>query len=77
MSRNHTQLSLLADHIKLSLLERQRAKALQLDSRTQDAEISRSLESLRNGVSALNGQEESVAGLVPLRVRVHSRRIYS
>jgi len=53
MAQSLPQLFLLADHIKLSLLERQRAKALQIDSRTQNAEISRSLGSLRAGLTAL------------------------
>ena len=50
---NPSQVFLIADHIKLSLLERQRATALNLDSHTQDGNISRSLESMRNGVEAI------------------------
>ncbi|KAB8074766.1 hypothetical protein BDV29DRAFT_116857 [Aspergillus leporis] len=45
-----SQLFLLADHIKLSLLERQRAISLDLEPNSQDGEISRSLESLREGI---------------------------
>ncbi|KAF7558607.1 hypothetical protein G7046_g5550 [Stylonectria norvegica] len=50
------QLFLLADHVKLSLLERQRAQSLDLDSDTQDGHISRSLDQFRDGLEAL-GQE--------------------
>ena len=51
---NPSQLLLLSDHIKLSLLERQRAISLSLDPNpTQDSHISRSLESLREGIDAL------------------------
>ncbi|KAK3321498.1 hypothetical protein B0T19DRAFT_267779 [Cercophora scortea] len=46
-------LLLLADHIKLSLLERQRAKALKLNSDSQDGHISRSLDQFREGLEAL------------------------
>lgn len=45
-----SQLLLLADHIKLSLLERQRAISLNLSPTSQDAQITRSLESLRSGI---------------------------
>jgi syntaxin 8 len=51
------QLFLLADHIKLSLLERQRAKTLNLESDAQDGHISRSLDQLRDGLSALKDEE--------------------
>jgi syntaxin 8 len=51
---NPSQLFLLADHIKLSLLERQRAISLKLDpTPTQSSHISRSLESFREGLEAL------------------------
>ncbi|GAM34833.1 SNARE complex subunit [Talaromyces pinophilus] len=50
---NPTQLFLLADHIKLSLLERQRAISLNLEPNTQDGEISRSLESFRESLERL------------------------
>ncbi|KAF4306824.1 Syntaxin-52 [Botryosphaeria dothidea] len=53
---NPAQLFLLADHIKLSLLERQRAVSLNLSPNTQDGQISRSLESLSSGLSALDAQ---------------------
>lgn len=50
------QLFLLADHIKLSLLERQRAISLNLPSNSQDVQISRSLDSLRSGIESLESQ---------------------
>ncbi|KAF2496447.1 hypothetical protein BU16DRAFT_378063 [Lophium mytilinum] len=59
MSTNPSQLFLLADHIKLSLLERQRAIQLNLSPNSQDGQISRSLDSLRSGIEALETQLES------------------
>lgn len=56
MSTNPPQLFLLADHIKLSLLERQRAISLNLSPNTQDGQISRSLEQLRSGIESLESQ---------------------
>ncbi|EAS34946.1 SNARE complex subunit [Coccidioides immitis RS] len=50
---NPGQLFLLADHVKLSLLERQRAISLSLEPNSQDGEISRSLESLRDGIESV------------------------
>src|SRR6186713_1086900 len=50
---NPSQLFLLADHIKLSLLERQRAISLDLEPNAQDGNISRSLESMREGIEAI------------------------
>ncbi|KAK1830716.1 hypothetical protein QBC39DRAFT_391694 [Podospora conica] len=50
---NPNALLLLADHIKLSLLERQRAKTLKLARDSQDGHISRSLEQFREGLEAL------------------------
>jgi syntaxin 8 len=55
------QLFLLADHIKLSLLERQRAISLQLEPNSQDGEISRSLESLREGIEAVEAEQSRLA----------------
>lgn len=57
MAPDHFQLFLLADHIKLCMLERQRAMSLQLESTTQDAEISRSLDSLQDGIVMLEAQQ--------------------
>ncbi|KAK4945812.1 hypothetical protein LTR28_007950 [Elasticomyces elasticus] len=57
MSTNARQLFLLADHIKLSLLERQRAISLNLELNKQDGHISRSLETLREGIEALETQQ--------------------
>lgn len=51
-----SQLFLLADHIKLSLLERQRAISLNLDPNTNDPQISRSLDHLASGIQALEAQ---------------------
>ncbi|POR34998.1 Putative syntaxin-8B [Tolypocladium paradoxum] len=51
------QLFLLADHIKLSLLERQRAKSLDLDSDTQDGHLSRSLDQFRSGLASLQQEQ--------------------
>ena len=55
---NPPQLFLLVEHIKLSLLERQRALSLNLPSDPQDRQISRSLEQLRTGIDALASQVE-------------------
>lgn len=60
---NPNQLFLLADHIKLSLLERKRAQSLNLDNTStsgtgsQDGHISRSLEQFRDGLSALSEEK--------------------
>lgn len=54
MSRNPSQLFLLADHIKLSLLERQRAQSLNLPQNAQDGQISRSLDTLQQGIQSLS-----------------------
>ncbi|KIV87296.1 hypothetical protein PV11_02851 [Exophiala sideris] len=56
---NPSQLLLLADHIKLSLLERQRAISLNLDPNpSQDSNINRSLESFREGIETISSQPE-------------------
>lgn len=52
-----SQLLLLADHIKLSLLERQRATGLNLNDDTEDGHISRSLDQLRTGIAALRNDK--------------------
>ncbi|KAL7820538.1 hypothetical protein V8C44DRAFT_316949 [Trichoderma aethiopicum] len=49
-----SQLFLLADHIKLSLLEWQRAKALNPDDDSLSGDISRSFDQLRNGIASLD-----------------------
>ncbi|KAJ5558945.1 hypothetical protein N7535_009182 [Penicillium sp. DV-2018c] len=54
---NPSQLFLLADHIKLSLLERQRAISLDLEPNSQDGEIARSLESLREGIDSAQAEQ--------------------
>ncbi|KAJ6113535.1 hypothetical protein N7523_006852 [Penicillium sp. IBT 18751x] len=58
---NPSQLFLLADHIKLSLLERQRAVSLDLEPNAQDGEISRSLESLREGITSVEAEQARLA----------------
>ncbi|KAL9103140.1 MAG: hypothetical protein Q9163_001784 [Psora crenata] len=50
---NPSQLYLLADHIKLSLLERQRALSLNLEPNSQDGHISKSLDQMREGIEAI------------------------
>ena len=57
MMANPSQLYLLADHIKLSLLERQRAISLNLEPNSQDGHISTSLDSMREGVEALEREQ--------------------
>ncbi|KAI0137159.1 hypothetical protein BJ170DRAFT_45695 [Xylariales sp. AK1849] len=52
------QLFLLADHIKLSLLERQRAQSLNLASDSKNGHISRSLEQFRDGLAALEKEQK-------------------
>lgn len=49
-------LLLLADHLKLSLLERQRAIAFKLDASKQDTQISKSLSSLQEGLEQLEAE---------------------
>jgi syntaxin 8 len=51
------QLLLLADHIKLSLLERQRAQSLNLDADANDGHIARSLEQFKDGLEALEQKQ--------------------
>jgi syntaxin 8 len=51
-----TQLLLLADHLKLSLLERQRAISLKLEVGKDDAQITRSLTSFQEGLEHLETQ---------------------
>jgi syntaxin 8 len=55
---NPNQLFLLADHIKLSLLERQRAISLNLEPNSQDGHISRSLDSMREGLEGVTNERE-------------------
>jgi syntaxin 8 len=55
---NANQLFLLADHIKLSLLERQRAQSLNLDSESNDGHISRSLEQFNDGLASLEQEQQ-------------------
>lgn len=55
---NPNALFLLADHIKLSLLERKRAQALNLQSDSQDGHISRSLDQFRDGLESLHAEQK-------------------
>jgi syntaxin 8 len=55
---NPNALFLLADHVKLSLLERQRAKTLDLESDTQDGHISRSLDQFKDGLESLESEQK-------------------
>ncbi|KAJ9613169.1 hypothetical protein H2200_003110 [Cladophialophora chaetospira] len=65
---NPSQLLLLADHIKLSLLERQRAISLNLDPNpSQDSNIARSLESFREGIESLSTRSSDTESLSQLR----------
>lgn len=57
---NPSQLYLLADHIKLTLLERQRAITLNLEPNAQDGHITRSLESMREGLEAVEAEQTRV-----------------
>ncbi|KAI1453777.1 v-SNARE [Annulohypoxylon moriforme] len=54
---NPNQLYLLADHIKLSLLERQRAQSLNIDGDSKDGHISRSLDQFRDGLAVLETEQ--------------------
>ena len=56
-SQSPHQLFLLADHLKLSLLERQRAISLNLEPHRQDGHISRSLSTLQEGIEDLESQQ--------------------
>ncbi|KAL1593549.1 hypothetical protein SLS59_009246 [Nothophoma quercina] len=81
MATNPPQLFLLADHIKLSLLERQRAVSLNLPSHSQDSQISRSLEQLRSGIESLESQvqdtsDESISSQLP-RLRTQLNELSS
>lgn len=80
------QLFLLADHVKLSLLERQRAQNLGLDGDSQDGHISRSLEQFRTGISSLekekdrlqqSGDERFVLTTLPLFVPRNGTAMWS
>ncbi|KAG7285350.1 hypothetical protein NEMBOFW57_009973 [Staphylotrichum longicolle] len=55
---NPNALLLLADHIKLSLLEQQRAKTLNLRRDSQDGHISRSLDQFRDGLESLEKEQQ-------------------
>lgn len=52
-----SQLFLLADRIKLSLLERQRATSLSIGDFSHDGHISRLLDQLRTGIVSLRKEK--------------------
>ncbi|PFH55596.1 hypothetical protein XA68_17983 [Ophiocordyceps unilateralis] len=56
MSKSN-QMFLLADHIKLSLLERHRSKSLDLDCDSQDRNLTRSLDQFRDGLESLQQEK--------------------
>ena len=65
---NPSQLLLLCDHIKLSLLERQRAISLNLTPNpSTDSNISRSLESLHEGIESLAQRSSDTDSISNLR----------
>jgi len=57
---NPSQLYLLADHVNLSLLERQRAISLNIEPGSQDGHISRSLDSMREGVESVEQEQRGL-----------------
>lgn len=57
---NPSQLYLLADHVKLSLLERQRAISLSIEPTTQDGHIAKSLDQLRDGIDDIEEELQSL-----------------
>lgn len=75
MATNPPQLFLLADHIKLSLLERQRAVSLNLPAHSQDSQISRSLEQLRSGIEALESQVEDTSDEYACTTHTHTHTL--
>ncbi len=72
---NPSQLYLLADHIKLSLLERQRAISLNLEPNSQDGHISRSLDQMREGVEALEESDGNDDSYVPLSLEEETSQL--
>jgi syntaxin 8 len=75
-STSPSQLLLLADHLKLSLLERQRAIALNIEAGKQDAQIAHSLTSFQESLEHLEAQqldqgeaEDQTSDVVKLRTQ--------
>lgn len=60
MAQSAHQLLLLADHLKLSLLERQRAISLNLEPNKHDGHIQRSLGNLHEGLEQLEAQHSDL-----------------
>lgn len=59
MPPNPDQLLLLADDIKLSLLEHQRASASGDDESAHHAQVSESLDQLRRGIDELKAADDT------------------
>ncbi|RDA84834.1 hypothetical protein CP532_4808 [Ophiocordyceps camponoti-leonardi (nom. inval.)] len=78
MSKSN-QLFLLADHIKLSLLERHRSKSLDVDCDNQDRQLARSLDQFRDGLESLKLEKHRLdeGGDSRLRVLTPSSAIQS
>ena len=67
---NPSQLFLLADHIKLSLLERQRALSLSINPNpSTTTQLARSLESFREGIESLSSRSSDTDSLTQLRAQ--------
>lgn len=60
MSANPDRLLLLADHIKLSLMERNRAISLNLESNTSDSHILRNLDTLNQGIEEIEKEQTRI-----------------
>nr|POE46744.1 isoepoxydon dehydrogenase patn [Quercus suber] len=71
------QLFLLADHLKLSLLERQRAIALKIPAEKQDSAISRSLTSFRDGLEVLESPSSSGDPADVAKLRTQYQDLYT
>jgi syntaxin 8 len=77
MATSIRQLLLLADHLKLSLLERQRAISLSLDSTKQDSHIVRSLSNLQEGIDQLSAQQADSDAADLSRLRTQYADLYA
>ncbi|POS87496.1 hypothetical protein EPUL_000673 [Erysiphe pulchra] len=72
---NFNQYFLLADHIKLSLLERQRAIHTNSKSASLDSYISRSLESLGEGIVKINAEQRRLQNIGDLDASISVREM--
>lgn len=77
MSGSPQQLLLLADRLKLSLLERQRAISLKLNSSKEDAQIEKSLGALQAGLEELETNEEHDDDQDTARLRQQYDELYA